>query len=42
MFFTEENGIKMEFKEYEGYGHEWRLWDLEIQRIMDLFGLKTI
>ena len=37
-----ENGIKAEFKEYEGYGHEWRIWDIEIQRMMDLFGLKQV
>ena len=40
--FCEDNGINIQFKEYEGYGHEWRLWDLEIQRMMDLFGLKTV
>ena len=34
--------IKAEFKEYEGYGHEWRIWDIEIQRMMDLFGLKQV
>jgi len=40
--FSEANGLPIEFKEYEGYGHEWRLWDIEIQRVMDLFGLKQI
>ncbi|MBQ3281033.1 MAG: hypothetical protein IJH41_01375 [Eubacterium sp.] len=40
--FCIENGIKAEFKEYEGYGHEWRIWDIEIQRMMDLFGLKQV
>ncbi len=38
--FARENGIPIEFMEFEGYGHDWDLWDLEIQRMMDLFGLK--
>ncbi|MDD6186999.1 MAG: alpha/beta hydrolase family protein [Oscillospiraceae bacterium] len=35
-----ENGIKAEFYETPGYTHEWRFWDLEIQRALDFFGIE--
>ena len=31
-------GIK--FEEMEGYQHEWRFWDINIQRAIEFFGLK--
>ena len=34
---AEEVGLDAEFTEHEGYGHEWRFWDPEIRRAIDLF-----
>jgi S-formylglutathione hydrolase FrmB len=30
------------FDEQEGYGHEWRLWELEIQKSLEVFGLHGV
>jgi len=38
--FAEEIGFEATFEEYEGYTHEWRFWDLTIQRAIEFFGLK--
>lgn len=37
--YAEENGIPITFEEIDGYGHEWRFWDLIIQRVLIFFGL---
>ena len=34
-----ERGIPVSFEEREGYGHEWRFWDLMIQEALRFFGL---
>ena len=33
--------LDCEFWTLEGYGHEWRFWDLAIQHSLDFFGLKN-
>ncbi|WP_123043219.1 alpha/beta hydrolase [Cohnella candidum] len=37
---AEEIGIEAEFWTLDGYGHEWRFWDLAIQHALAFFGLK--
>ena len=38
--YCEEIGFQEAiFDEQEGYGHEWRLWELEIQKALEVFGL---
>lgn len=37
--FAEEVGFKATFEEYDGYTHEWRFWDLTIQKAIEFFGL---
>ena len=32
-------GLKAEFEEIPGYGHEWAFWDLSIQKALDYFGI---
>lgn len=34
-----ENEIPITFREIEGYAHEWRLWDLEIQYVLKMWGI---
>lgn len=34
-----EIGLKAEFFEAPGYGHEWPFWDLSIQKALDFFGI---
>ena len=34
-----ELGLDATFEEVEGYTHEWRFWDLAIQRALNFFGL---
>lgn len=34
-----EIGFDAKFEEFEGYQHEWRFWDLTIQRALTFFGL---
>ena len=34
-----EIGLDAVFEEFENYGHEWRFWDMTIQRALDFFGL---
>ena len=36
---AEEIGLDAEFEEIEGYKHEWRFWDLTIQKALTFFGL---
>ena len=35
--YAERIGLNAEFHEVKGYNHEWRFWELEIQRVMDVF-----
>lgn len=35
--YAEEIGLKAEFTETEGYNHEWRFWEKEIQRAIEIF-----
>ena len=35
--YAEEIGLKAEFTETEGYNHEWRFWEKEIRRAIELF-----
>ncbi|MEK3901770.1 alpha/beta hydrolase [Paenibacillus sp. FSL R7-0179] len=37
---AQEIGVEAEFWTLEGYGHEWRFWDLAIQHALDFFGLE--
>lgn len=37
--YAAELGLKAVFEEYEGFAHEWRFWDLTIQKALDFFGL---
>jgi len=37
--YAEELGADITFEEFEGYGHEWRFWDLTIQKALTFFGL---
>ena len=33
-------GLKATFEEIPGYAHEWRFWDLSIQKALDFFGIQ--
>ena len=35
--YAEKLGLDAEFREVEGYNHEWRFWELEIQRAIETF-----
>lgn len=35
--YADRIGLKAEFHEVEGYNHEWRFWEQEIQRAIDIF-----
>jgi putative tributyrin esterase len=37
--YAQEIGADITFEEIEGYGHEWRFWDLTIQKALKFFGL---
>ena len=37
--YAEKIGLPAAFEEFEGYTHEWRFWDLTIQRALDYFGI---
>ena len=37
--YAEEIGLDVTFEEIEGYNHEWRFWDITVQKAMDFFGL---
>ena len=41
--YAQSVGLKAEFTEMEGYGHEWRFWELCVQDAMEKFlpGPKT-
>ena len=36
-----KNKIPAEFEEFSGYKHEWRFWDIAIQKSLDFFGLEN-
>lgn len=36
---AEKIGLKAVFEEIPGYAHEWRFWDLTIQKALDFFGI---
>ena len=36
-----EIGLKAAFEEIEGYRHEWRFWDLAIEKALDYFGIRA-
>lgn len=38
--YAKKIGLEAQFREIEGYTHEWRFWDLTIQHALDFFGLK--
>lgn len=35
--YAEELGLDAEFREVEGYNHEWRFWEKEIRRAIEIF-----
>ncbi|WP_099204621.1 alpha/beta hydrolase [Scatolibacter rhodanostii] len=37
--YAEEIGLEATFEETEGYAHEWRFWDLSLQKSLEFFGL---
>jgi putative tributyrin esterase len=37
--YAKDIGLKADFEEIEGYGHEWRFWDLTIQHAIKFFEL---
>ena len=37
--YAQSIGADITFEEYEGYTHEWRFWDLTIQKALSFFGL---
>ena len=40
--YAQEIGLDAAFEEFDHYGHEWRFWDMTIQRALDFFGLDVI
>lgn len=38
---AKEIGLDAKFEEFEGYKHEWRFWDLTIQRALAYFGFSS-
>ncbi|MCL1830922.1 MAG: esterase family protein [Oscillospiraceae bacterium] len=37
--YAEQIGLDAVFEEYDKYDHEWRFWDLTIQKALDFFGI---
>lgn len=37
--YAQEIGLDAVFEEFDGYTHEWRFWDMAIQRALDFFEL---
>ncbi len=37
--YAKEIGLDARFEEYEGFTHEWRFWDMTIEKAFDFFGL---
>ena len=38
--YAKANGIKIQFEEIASYGHEWRFWDIAIQKALRFFGFE--
>ena len=38
---AEELGVDIKFEEIPGYKHEWRFWDLTIEKALDYFGIEV-
>ena len=38
---AQKAGLKAKFEEIDGYRHEWRFWDLTIQKALDYFGIEA-
>lgn len=38
--YAHEIGLQAKFEETEGYAHEWRFWDLSLQKALDFFDLE--
>lgn len=36
---AERSGLDAQFRSVAGYSHEWRFWDMEIQNVLQYFGL---
>lgn len=39
--YAQEVGLPITFEESAGYDHEWRFWDIAIQRALEFFGMKV-
>lgn len=37
--YAKEIGLEATFEEYDGFTHEWRFWDMTIEKALDFFGL---
>ena len=37
--YAKEIGLDAVFEEYDGFTHEWRFWDMTIEKAFDFFGL---
>lgn len=40
--YIETLGIEATFQEFEGYGHEYPLWDIAIQKALNFFGIEEL
>lgn len=40
--YAQKEGLPFTFCEIPGYDHEWRLWNQEIEKALDLFGIKAL
>lgn len=40
--YLKQLGVEAFCEEYEGYGHEYPMWDIAIQKAMDFFGLEKL
>lgn len=40
--FAARIGLNAKFEELEGYAHEWRFWDICIERALDYFGIDKV
>ena len=40
--YMEQLGVEVEFQEFEGYRHEYPLWDIAIQKALNFFGVEQL
>jgi putative tributyrin esterase len=40
--YVKELGLSAKLEVLEGFGHEWRFWDVSIERALDFFGLEKM